>query len=98
MDSDRCKIPDCDRSSADSFEYETDWLQFAVPFKADGKPALCQRFQYVSNEIEFPEINGKVKKCDALAFNRSVIESCEEFVFAPGEITIVNEVLQNVKT
>lgn len=82
----RCTIPSCDRLTVNgSFEYVTDWLHFAVPFKEDGKPVSCQRFQYVADEENNPE-------CNEFAFNQSVIETCDEFVFAQGELTIVNEV------
>lgn len=56
-----------------------------MPFGEDGKPASCQRYQYLASDESL--------SCDEVSFNQSVVENCEEFVFAPGESTIVNEVL-----
>lgn len=87
----RCKVPSCDDgSTSDNLEYETDWLHFAVPFKADGKPEACQRFQSLADNDE--TLDPVQSRCHESAFNQSVIETCDEFVFVPGELTIVNEV------
>lgn len=80
-----CMIPTCDRSTDNSLEYSPDWLHFAVPFGDDGKPASCQRFQHLAN-------NQNELSCNEFMFNQSVKESCDEFVFAPGDLTIVQEV------
>lgn len=80
----RCKISECDGFSNNSLEYSPKWLQFAVPFNDDGKPVSCQRFKHLANDQELI--------CDEFSFNQSVVENCNDFVFAPGELTIVNEV------
>lgn len=81
----RCKIPICERSIDNSFVYSAEWLRFAVPFREDGKPEPCQRFHYSTIDQGL--------SCDKFSFNRSVVENCGEFVFASGELTIVNEVI-----
>lgn len=88
----RCKIQECDQSAEDgTVEYFPDWLEFAVPFTADGKPDTCKRFQYV------PHRSSDAKDvhfgCDEIMFNHSVIEYCDQFVFATNELAIINEVL-----
>lgn len=73
----RCKIPECDLNSS---SYNTDWLEFTVPFK-DGKPSECYRY----------EANIDNPTCTADNFNQSSAILCNDFIYKGDEKTIVNE-------
>jgi hypothetical protein len=76
-------VPQCDGSSP---VYLPEWLNSSIPFdKSSNLPEKCERF-----------IAGESLGCSVNDFNRSVTTQCEDFVFEDEEITILNEVLNNL--
>ncbi|CAH1997297.1 unnamed protein product [Acanthoscelides obtectus] len=76
----RCEIPECDSSSP---AYEPSWLPNAVPYQNTG-PTKCQQYFYNSSEPH----NGT---CSFKDFDRSMIVSCNSFVYKTEERSIVQE-------
>lgn len=96
----RCKIPSCDRlfEDSDRYDFKPNWLHYAVPFREDGRPETCQRFQYLADTEIGSEADAEEFRCDEFTFNQSSIVSCDEFVFATDELNIVNEVYRFIET
>lgn len=85
----RCRVPGCDADDDAAPPFAQPWLQLAIPpLTPDGsyRPAQCER--YVRN--------ASVADCAADAFDPSRRETCNEWVFYPGEKTIVNQVSRNI--
>lgn len=76
----RCMIPECDGTVV-PFEYNTSWLEFAVPF-VNGVPSQCYRYGYI----------GVDNQCDSVNFDQQQQQKCDRFVYENDEKTILNEV------
>lgn len=91
----RCKIVECD---SDNTNYWPQWLENAVPFGNDNEPAKCLRYQFVDEFINDGsnstiDDDHRQQHCtNEASFNRSEVIECSEFVYEPGEVTILQEV------
>lgn len=100
----RCKIPECDLSASELTatrdHYRPEWLTQAVPFEANGKPSQCRR--YMATPRPSPSSDGIIGgggndtssglTCQAWTFDRTRPITCDTYVYATEEVTLVNEV------
>ncbi|KAH8418564.1 hypothetical protein KR222_002216, partial [Zaprionus bogoriensis] len=85
----RCRIDECD--DTDGAAYQTDWLEIAMPGKCDKQGYFtptdaCVRYAASSSNWQWdPQV------CNATWFAPPHTQRCQEFVYALGEYTIVQE-------
>ncbi|KAF5303508.1 hypothetical protein FQR65_LT08207 [Abscondita terminalis] len=72
----RCEIPYCEKSPS---EYNSSWIQNAIPI-LDGEPEKCKKYIHLNTS-----------ECNYLDFNRSAIETCDNYIYATTEKTIVHD-------
>ncbi|KAF4520101.1 hypothetical protein B566_EDAN010331 [Ephemera danica] len=80
----RCLVPGCDNET--NPQYAESWLQYAIPDASESseyEPEHCKK--YIRNE------SSPLNTCNSEDFLRENKEGCYEWVFHPGEYTIVNE-------
>jgi hypothetical protein len=78
-------VPQCDGAST-SPVYLPEWLNSSIPFDESSKlPEKCTKFVAVES-----------LGCSVNDFNRSATTQCDDFVFEDDEITILNEVMNNL--
>ncbi|KAF5303517.1 hypothetical protein FQR65_LT08216 [Abscondita terminalis] len=75
----RCEIPECELVSSD---FVPNWWQNAIPPDDDNNPSQCIRYRRISNNSH---------SCNASDFDRSVTESCDNYVYETTEISIIQD-------